>query len=72
LCEAGSIARERRRIEVFLRLLDAACVARVGRPRHTTAGWQLWYVFGGLDCLSYVAVLQTKDAQVDARPSQAP
>lgn len=48
---------------------------RAGRPRpqhNRDLGWQPWYVFGELDCLRYVAVLQTKHAQVDARSSQAP
>ena len=41
-------------------------------PGRYVAGWQLWYVSLDPDCLRYVAVLQTKDAQVDARSCQAP
>jgi len=50
-------------------------VTRAGSPAATIQqlqGWQLWYVFPELDCLRYVAVLQTWHAQVDARSSQAP
>jgi len=35
-------------------------LGRVARGHNTQMnGWQLWFVFRELDCLSYVAVLQT-------------